>query len=217
MITNEEEARAYLSQLAGNTGLERLERFARLLRAENQKQNLVAARSLDSLWQRHLADSAQLLEHVPRETNVAATAPWMDLGSGPGLPGLVLAILRPEIEIKLIESRKRRAEFLAFCRRELGLANCEVLGCRLERVERFRASVITARAFAPLPKLLHLSAPFSTDRTLYLLPKGRSAAQELDQANGDVRAMFHVEQSLTDREAGIIVGRLGNKAGAKAC
>ena len=131
--------------------------------------------------------------------------PWLDLGTGAGPPGLIIAILRPKMPVKLVESRARRVEFLRDCIEELGLEHCEVLGDRLERISPFPSSVISARAFAPLEKLLRLSAPFSTKSTVYLLPKGRSAAHELEQQKASIRTMFHVEQSLTDRDAGIIV------------
>ena len=80
-----------------------------------------------------------------------------------------------------------------------------MLGDRLERVKPFECSVISARAFAPLEKLLRLSAPFSTNATRYVLPKGRSAKHEWEQLKPSIRKLFHVEQSLTDDEAGIIV------------
>ena len=156
------------------------------------------------MWVRHIADSAQLLRFVPRET---PSRPWLDLGTGAGFPGLVIAALRPEWEIVLVESRARRVEWLEHIVRELDLGNCRVEGRRLELVEPFNASVISARAFAPLEKLLSLSAPFSTKATNYLLPKGRSAAQELQAMPRKIRGMFHVEQSLTDEEAGIIVSK----------
>ena len=83
---------------------------------------------------------------------------------------------------------------------------CSVMGERLEVIKPFPASVISARAFAPLDKLLRLSAPFSTKATRYVLPKGRSAAHELSDQKQSIRKLFHVERSLTDRDAGIIVG-----------
>jgi len=202
-IGDEAQARDYVAGWGDAAAMERLERFGDLLLAENARQNLIAKPSEAELWQRHIADSAQLLEHVPRETSGAG--PWLDLGTGAGFPGLVIAALRPQWEVVLVESRARRAEFLATCVRELGLSRCRVVGERLERIEPFPARVISARAFAPLDKLLRLSAPFSTKQTRYVLPKGRSAAHELGQAKKPIRAMFHVEHSLTDREAGIIV------------
>lgn len=189
---------------------ERLGALAEALQAENQMQNLIAANSLDQIWQRHFLDSAQLLRYVPREA-----APWLDLGTGAGFPGLVAAILRPECEVRLVESRKRRVDWLERAADLLGLNNVRVEGSRLELVESFPAGVISARAFAPLPKLLDLSARFSTIHTFWLLPKGRSAAQELQDLRG-WRHAFHVEQSLTDPDAGVIVGTLAGKKVARA-
>lgn len=182
--------------------VDRLERLIVMLEAENRQQNLVAASSLEDVWRRHIADSAQLVTHVPRETS-----PWLDLGTGAGFPGLVVAVLRPDIEVVMVESRKRRIEWLERVVAELGLGRARVVGSRLEAVETFPAAVISARAFAQLAPLLALSARFSTTDTTWLLPKGRSAAQELHELIG-WRQMFHVEQSLTDAEAGIIVGTL---------
>ncbi|MBV7258566.1 16S rRNA (guanine(527)-N(7))-methyltransferase RsmG [Erythrobacter sp. WH158] len=205
MIETEEQARNYVQGLCEQSAFERLDRFAELLLEENQLQNLISKASEEQVWQRHFADSAQLLAHVPRETLSEGCDPWLDLGTGAGPPGLVIAILRPDLPVRLVESRGRRVDFLCRCVDQLSLSNCDVIGERLERVEPFPASVISARAFAPLEKLLRLSSPFSTKRTRYLLPKGRSAAHELKQQKSAIRKMFHVEQSLTDCEAGIIV------------
>src|SRR5690606_15077387 len=90
---------------------------------------------------------------------------------------------------------------------------CNIIDSRLEMVPEFAASVISARAFAPMPRLLELSARFSTERTLWLLPKGRSAAQDLAQLPESTRGMFHVEQSCTDPEAGIVIGHLRPEGG----
>ncbi len=203
MIASESEARQFCAERTDAAGLERLERFAALLAAENRRQNLVSTASLESVWQRHFADSLQLFDHVPRETG----APWLDLGSGAGFPGLALAIARPDSAVVLVESRKRRVEWLAQAAGALGLENCRILGSRLESVESFEAGAITARAFAPLGKLLALSARFSTRATIWLLPKGRSAAQELAEQPKPVRRLFHVEQSQTDAAGGILVGQ----------
>ena len=205
ILTSEDAARDYVARWTDAAGMERLERFAALLLEENQRQNLISKPSEAQVWVRHMADSAQLLEHVPRETFARDVAPWMDLGTGAGFPGIVIAALRPELPVVLVESRARRVEFLEASARALGLRHCEVIGERLERVTPFETSVISARAFAPLPKLLRLSAPFSTKATRYVLPKGRSAAHELEEQKPAIRKMFHVKQSLTDAEAGIIV------------
>lgn len=206
MIATEDEARAYVAGLTDDAGMARLETFAALVLEENQRQNLIAKATEAHLWQRHIADSAQLTQNVSRETFGAnAVGPWLDLGSGPGFPGLVIAALHPNMPVVLVESRARRAEFLNHCIEVLALPKCRVEGQRLERVTPFPARAISARAFAPLPKLLELSAPFSTRATVYVLPKGRSAAQELEALKPSIRTMFHVKHSLTDPEAGIIV------------
>lgn len=206
MIVTEEEARAYVAGLTDAQGLERLEVFAALVLEENRQQNLIAKATEPHIWQRHIADSAQLLENVSRETLSASDGgPWLDLGSGPGFPGFVIAAMCPNMPVVLVESRARRVEFLNRAIDTLALPKCRVEGQRLERVAAFEARAISARAFAPLPKLLALSAPFSTRRTVFVLPKGRSAAQELLELKPSIRAMFHVKHSLTDPEAGIIV------------
>ena len=209
-IANEAEARAWLTGLAewDQAASERLEMLAAMLVEENQQQNLVSAASLGSVWQRHILDSAQLLGYVPRETS----SPWLDLGTGAGFPGLVIAALRPETEVVMIESRARRVEWLERARVAMVLGNARVIGQPLEKVPSRQFRVISARAFAPLPKLLTLSARFSTVATTWLLPKGRSARQELLDLTG-WKHMFHVEQSLSDAEAGVIVGTLAAQKG----
>src|SRR5690606_34281009 len=135
-----------------------LERFAALLVAENARQNLIAASTVPALWVRHIADSAQLLTlDAPDGDGL-----WRDLGSGPGLPGLVVAILS-ERPVMLVESRKRRCEFLRAVAEDLDLRHVEVIEARLEAVETRPAATISARAFAPLDKLVDLSARFSTE------------------------------------------------------
>ncbi len=202
MIENEDQARQFCATLCDQAAMARLEVFIPSLAAENAQQNLISTTSLENVWQRHIADSLQLLLHVPRETS-----PWLDLGSGAGMPGLVLAIARPNLTLHLVESRKRRVSWLQSVVDRFSLHNCHVHGSRLESVPSAPMQVICARAFAPLPKLLNLSARFSTQDTVWILPKGRSAAQELSEQPESIRAMFHVEQSRTDTEAGLVVGK----------
>jgi 16S rRNA (guanine527-N7)-methyltransferase len=171
MIASEADARRFCAERTDAVGLERLERLAVLLGEENERQNLVSNASLASVWQRHFADSLQLLDHVPR-----GTSDWLDLGSGAGFPGLALAVAAPESRFVLVESRKRRVDWLTRAASELGLENCRVVGARLENVETFAAAVIVARAFAPLGKLLRLSARFSTPTTVWLLQRPNRAS-----------------------------------------
>lgn len=202
MIASEQDARAFIEGLGSGQAVSKLEWLASELAAENERQNLVAPRSLENVWQRHFADSAQLTRHVPRETKT-----WLDMGSGAGFPGIILATLWPTCELVLVESRRKRIEWLQHVRSELGLTNVRIEGKRLELVAPFAADTITARAFAPLPKLLELSTRFSAAETTWVLPKGRSASQELTDTSETWNLAFHVEQSLTDPASAILVGQ----------
>ncbi|HUQ13043.1 MAG TPA: RsmG family class I SAM-dependent methyltransferase [Novosphingobium sp.] len=204
MIRDEAEARAWLGGPFGATRetITALERLVAALREENRVQNLVSAASLGEVWVRHIADSAQLLLHVSHET----TAPWLDLGTGAGFPGLVIAILRPDLPLIMVESRKRRVEWLKRARAAFA-PRATVIGEPLERIDRVAAGVISARAFAPLDRLLLLSSRFSTDETLWLLPKGRNGANELREMGRNTQRMFHVKPSLTDADSVVLVGR----------
>lgn len=209
MITDEVEAKAWLRELpqCDDMAWDRLKQLVNLLRDENERQNLVSAASLDQVWVRHVVDSAQLLSYVSRETGA-----WLDLGSGAGFPGLVVACLQPERDVILSEARPLRCDWLRGAARKLALMRVRVAEGPVEKQVLESAAVISARAFAPLPRLLTLSARFSTPDTLWLLPKGRSARQELSELRG-WQHTFHVEQSLTDGEAGIIVGTLAGRKG----
>ena len=210
ILVTEDEARAWIGDAFSPTADQwaRLDRFAQMLVAENAQQNLIAASTIPTIWVRHIADSAQLLSFDVRE----GEGLWVDLGSGPGLPGLVVAILsaRPML---LVESRKRRCDFLRAVADELGLGHVEVAEAPLERVETRRAATISARAFAPLDRLLDLSARFSTESTRWLLPKGRNAVKELALLPPAWQTLFHVEQSRTDADSQILVGtgQIGSK------
>ena len=204
MIDSEARAREYCEKVLADdpAALQRLEALILLLKAENQRQNLVSEASLAQVWQRHIADSLQLLEHIPSDAET-----WVDLGTGAGMPGLVIALARPKLQMDLVESRKRRAEWLQRICTEFALTHCTVRGSKLEDVETAPFDVISARAFAPLQKLFRLSTRFSTRETTWVLPKGRSAGIELEELPETMRQMFHVEPSRTDPQAGIIVGR----------
>lgn len=204
-LTSEEEARAYLCALPGvpRETLPQLELFARLLAEENARQNLVAQATLGpALWVRHIADSAQLLRLAPDKART-----WVDLGSGPGLPGLVIAILAPSLEVTLVESRRLRCGFLRDAVATLGMGDrVRVCEQRVETLPAHAYDVISARAFAPLPRLLDSARHLSGPGTIWLLPKGKNAVNELSALPHACQNMFHVEHSLTDPEARILVG-----------
>lgn len=187
--------------------MERLEAFEALLRKENELQNLVSRASLDHFWLRHIADSAQLVRFAP-----SATASWVDLGSGAGFPGLVVALLH-EGSVTLIEERRLRIDFLHRAAQILGV-EVEIVGARVERVPAHKYDVISARAFAPLGRLLDLGTSFSTRKTRWVLPKGRNAETELEALEPSWQGDFRLEASLTDAQARIIVAEgVQRKAG----
>jgi 16S rRNA (guanine527-N7)-methyltransferase len=176
---------------------EKLERYVALLREESARQNLVSAATLDTVWDRHIIDSAQLVRYEPR-----AGASWIDIGSGAGLPGIVIACL-VEGPVTLVEPRRLRAEFLHKAAESLRL-RVNVHCAKAERVAG-TFDAITARAVAPLTQLLKISAHLSTRKTVWALPKGRSAPAELAEARRAWQGDFRVEPSVTDDESFIVV------------
>ena len=196
----EEEARLALD--VSRETMAKLDRFVDLLREENGRQNLISRSSLDRVWTRHILDSAQLVRFAgERERS------WLDLGSGPGLPGLIVALLRPH-PVTLVESRKLRADFLHRAAALLGVEDRTTILCsRVEALPAETFDVISARAFAPLGKLLALSERFAAPETLWVLPKGRNAKSELEAVESLWQGDFRLEPSLTDAEAQIIVAR----------
>jgi 16S rRNA (guanine527-N7)-methyltransferase len=177
--------------------IERLEAYMALLREESGRQNLVSASTLESLWDRHILDSAQLVRLEPY-----LGASWVDVGSGAGLPGIVIACM-VDGPVTLIEPRRMRAEFLHRVCESLGL-NATVVAAKAERVGG-KYDVVTARAVAKLTRLLEISAHLSTTNTIWALPKGRGAAAELAEAQQAWQGVFHVERSVTDAESYIVV------------
>ena len=196
---NESEARAWVEREydVPRETMSGLDAFADLLRTENERQNLVSRGTLDQLWLRHIADSAQLLRFATKG------ASWVDLGTGAGFPGLIVAALH-DGPVTLIEERRLRADFL---RRAADLMDLriEILHAKAERVPARPFDVISARAFAPLGRLLELGTAFSTQKSLWLLPKGRNASAELAALDPSWQGDFRLEPSVTDAEAQIIV------------
>jgi 16S rRNA (guanine527-N7)-methyltransferase len=205
-ITSEADAQAWLRDRLGvdAAGMARLTRLADLLVAENERQNLVARGTLAHVWQRHIVDSAQLSMFHVKHCRRGRGSIW---GPERAFRGWSWRRCSPNGTSRW-SIRRLRTEWLERAAAALDLANVEVILARVEDVPARIASVISARAFAPLDKLLLLSARFSTPDTLWLLPKGAKAKHELDMLPKSWRHMFHVEQSLTDPDAGVIAGRL---------
>ena len=194
---NDELARVTGRDVSRET-IEKLEQYVALLKEENQRQNLVSATTLEQVWDRHIFDSAQLIRHEP-----FAGASWADVGSGAGFPGIVIASL-VDGPVTLIEPRRLRADFLHKVCESLGL-KATVFAGKAKRAEG-KYDVITARAVARLTKLLEISQHLSTGKSLWVLPKGRSAQSELAEAQRTWQGRFHVEPSVTDAESFIVVG-----------
>jgi 16S rRNA (guanine527-N7)-methyltransferase len=194
----ESEARAWIESRYGPAKLALLDRYVSALLAANQSQNLIGKSSEPSIWSRHVLDSAQLERFAPDART------WLDVGSGPGLPGLVLAVLTGKPTL-LVEPRRRRVEFLNQIREELGLAEARIQQAMVERVSGERFAAVTARAYATLPEIFASTVRLTNRSTIWVLPKGRSAERELAEARKTWQGVFHVEQSLSDGEARIIV------------
>jgi 16S rRNA (guanine527-N7)-methyltransferase len=177
---------------------ERIRTYVQRLKSEAGRQNLVSPSSLEHIWERHILDSAQLVRFGPHPG-----ATWLDIGSGAGFPGIVIACLA-EGPVTLLEPRRLRSEFLRATVAALGLT-ATVECAKAERMSG-RFDVITGRAVAPLGKFIEMSHHLSTEKTLWVLPKGRRAQSELAEAERAWQGVFHVEQSVTDADSRIIVG-----------
>lgn len=180
----------------------RLDSYVQMLLAEMDQQNLIAESTREHVWSRHIVDSAQLM----KVDGAANEGLWIDLGSGAGLPAIVVAILS-ERPVLMIESRRKRIDFLNRLVGELSLNNADVYGGRVESAPATEAAVISARAYAPLDRLLSSALHLSTDKSLWILPKGRNAQIELEAARSSWQGVFHVERSITDPESAIIIAR----------
>jgi 16S rRNA (guanine527-N7)-methyltransferase len=200
--------------------LDRLRIYADLLVKWQKTINLVAPSTLPDLWHRHFADSAQVLALAE-----ARAQRWLDLGSGAGFPGLVIAILlagqhasevetgddRPSAKVTLIESDSRKCAFMAEVVRKTGISSClpvDIANRRIEsaptQISLESAQTITARALAPLDRLLELSAPYVSSDTVALFLKGRDALAELEQAKQRWDFQSRLWPSRTDPAAQIV-------------
>ncbi len=157
---------------------------------------------MEDAWDRHVLDSAQIFALAPH-----GAKDWVDLGSGGGFPGLVIAALAdelsPELRVTLVESDARKCVFLTTASRELGI-RAQVINSRIEALAPARRDVISARALAPLPKLLALAEGQAGPGTICLFPKGAGAASELTEAARNWHIRHRTHPSMTDPEAVIL-------------
>lgn len=189
----------------GDEALERLIIYTRLLAEWQKTINLVSPATLPHVWERHILDSAQVwpvLQRLSRGTRL------MDIGSGGGLPALVLAMMGAE-HVTMIESDVRKCVFLREVSRETGLSNVTIINKRVEAVEGVSSSIITARALAPLLQLVAWSRPLLSPDGIMVFLKGQNYQAEIDQLNQefeeDIIGKIQTIQSLTDDEARLVV------------
>ena len=179
--------------------LAKLEQFADLMLLGNAAQNLISKSSEADIWQRHILDSAQLLRFVDPSRS------WSDIGAGPGLPGIVLAILDRGPKI-LIEPRRLRVEFLERAIAALKLNNVMIVLGKADKSSEL-CDVITARAVSSPGDLFAMTSHLRHAGTTYVLPRGRSAQSELAKVRNTWQGEFRLHPSLTSDEASILVAR----------
>lgn len=182
--------------------MERFQSYHDLLLQWTKAINLIAPSTINDVRSRHIADSAQVFALMPRTAKSLT-----DLGSGGGLPGIVLAILaaekQPELRVTLVESDQRKAIFLKDVVRRLDLS-ANVLAKRIEDLDIQRSDVLTARALAPMAKLLTFADRLMKPSGMALLQKGRNFAAELAESQAHWRFTCHTHQSLTEPQARIL-------------
>lgn len=196
----EDQARQWVGDTFGAPACCRIDRFVEAVVAESANQNLVARSTVDTIWQRHVVDSAQLV--------LLATdgkGRWIDIGTGAGFPGMVVALVTGAPTI-LIEPRRKRAAFLAAFVEHAEMANqITVSAARAEMTRVEPATTISARAVASVAEIFAMSRHLADNRTRYLLPRGRSITDELENAKAGWHGTFHVEPSMTEPDSGILV------------
>ena len=178
----------------------RLETLVETLERWQKAINLVGKNTLDGAWKRHIIDSAQVVRLIPPEAKTLA-----DLGSGGGFPGLVIAAMRPDLEITLIESDARKAAFLGEASRKMGLEKLPRLVIkRIEVATPAQAEIVTARALAPLAQLLAWADRHRLDTGICLFHKGKEWQAEVDEAKKRWDFTCEAIASVTDRDAVIL-------------
>lgn len=163
-------------------GYDGVARYAELLRDQGELRGLIGPREVPRIWERHILNSAALVQYLPLSGSVA------DIGSGAGLPGVVIAAMRPELEVLLIEPMERRTTWLTEVVAEVGLGNVQVKRGRAEEFDgAFEVDAVTSRAVAPLSKLVRISMPLVRVGGEMVILKGRSVAEEIAPARKVLR------------------------------
>ena len=194
----EDEARSWFADRFGEAKTAAVAKFLDTVCEETGRQNLISPASIASIWARHGVDSAQLLFHVKHNGSS-----WLDIGTGGGFPGMIIAILS-EAPVTMVEPRRKRAEFLRHCVERLDLRHADVRAAKVEAIDGNYAT-ISARAVASVEKLLQAAEHCATPDTRWILPRGRVEAEDLARLQRDRTRVFHVEHSLTDPQSSILI------------
>ena len=192
-----------ISQLAhvSRETLGQLERYVALLLQWNAKINLIDRKTEADIWNRHIVDSLQLVEHIP-----ASVATVIDYGSGAGLPGLVIAIARPDLRVSCVERDQRKAIFLQEAKRQLQLEHVSVHNADITTIDG-AYDMVTARAFTSLGELLKQAVHHLADGGICLFPKGKTHATEIEEAQRHWSFDLTAVPSNTDAAARILLIR----------
>lgn len=196
-ISSNEAAKHYIKSNVSRETFMKLEIYTENLLKWNQSINLIAKNTENMLWQRHILDSFQIANYAKRFST------WLDIGSGGGLPAIVLSAIFPEKTFILIESDQRKSAFLRSVAQKMNV-NVSVVNDRVENLEKMSADIISARACAPLNVLLEWSYPFLHNQTILLFPKGRNWNDELTEAQKYWHICLKIHSSMTDSQAKII-------------
>ena len=176
---------------------EKLDCYVQLLIKWQARINLISSKTLPEIWHRHILDSAQLVSYLPKTPSVI-----LDMGSGAGLPGVILAILTRH-QLHLVESDSRKIAFMRTALRETG-TSAILHEQRMETVPALRPDIITARALAPLSQLITLASGQHHEKIEYLFLKGREVKQELTTLPACPKMEAECLPSMTDSQASII-------------
>lgn len=190
-----------MGEIVSRETIDRLKHYHHLLETWQKKLNLVSSSTLNNAWERHFLDSLQLLPYLPNDAKTL-----IDLGSGAGFPGLVLAISRPEtLSVTLIESDFKKCVFLENVSRET-FSPVKILCQRIESLtDPIKADIITARGLTSLKQLFEYSFPLMTETSLCLFLKGKDFEREIAEAERNWNFDLEIFPSLTDSEARIVM------------
>lgn len=194
------DAAAHFSDVLGvsRETCKKLEEYVSLLLAWQKKINLVSRETIDNVWLRHIWDSAQLsLSVIEKNYSI------IDLGSGAGLPGVVLSILGYS-NLTLVESNSKKTAFLKTVKRKLGL-DYQVAECRIEELGEIQADVVISRALASLNLLLSYSFNFLTQETQFVFLKGKDYQREIAEAQKNWSFQVDSKQSITSAEGRVLI------------